>query len=155
MTTKSCSKCKKIKVLECFSIRDKAKGYYRSECKECVSISSRERYERDKSKYTSKSREYRKLHKIEVKNGLREWNLKTNFGMTIQNYEELLDKQNGTCDICNGINENGNRLSVDHDHNTGKIRSLLCSNCNLMIGNAREDVVVLNNAIEYIKKHNK
>lgn len=70
----------------------------------------------------------------------REWELKKNFGITESDYNELLIDQDGKCKICNQPErvklKNGNvkRLAVDHCHDTGKIRGLLCYACNIAIG---------------------
>ena len=79
--------------------------------------------------------------------------LKRNYNITLEEYDRLLDEQDGVCAICGGINSNGRRLSVDHDHDTGKIRGLLCGNCNVGIGHLQDDPEVLAAAIGYILKH--
>ncbi len=60
--------------------------------------------------------------------------LKTNFGITLEQYDQMFEKQNGVCAICNGINADGRRLAVDHSHETGKVRGLLCTRCNIGLG---------------------
>jgi DNA-binding transcriptional MerR regulator len=60
--------------------------------------------------------------------------LRQNFGLTIEQYADMLSEQDGVCAICHGINASGRRLAVDHDHVTGKIRGLLCSQCNTSLG---------------------
>lgn len=52
------------------------------------------------------------------------------FGMTPEQYQELLDVQDGVCAICEGVEPNGKRLAVDHCHLNGHVRGLLCSKCN-------------------------
>ena len=53
---------------------------------------------------------------------------------TKNDYDDLSALQNGVCAICGGENENGKSLSIDHDHETGKVRGLLCHRCNLWLG---------------------
>lgn len=68
-------------------------------------------------------------------------------------YDELLARQNGVCAICGSSHprrKQSTRFCVDHDHETGQVRGLLCGPCNTMIGLAREDIDVLNNAIIYL-----
>lgn len=81
------------------------------------------------------------------------YNIKRKYGISISEYEELLVKQNGVCAICKGTktssNKNG-RFCVDHDHETGKIRGLLCSNCNTALGLMKDDITRLARAIEYL-----
>lgn len=72
--------------------------------------------------------------------------------MTILQYEKILSSQNGLCALCGGP-PGQRRLAVDHDHQTGKVRALLCSNCNTGLGCFSEDVTLLQQAINYIMKY--
>ena len=65
-------------------------------------------------------------------------------------YEELLGEQAGACAICGLAETTGRRLAIDHDHKTGRIRGLLCSNCNRGIGHLKDDTRLLSKAIEYL-----
>lgn len=78
--------------------------------------------------------------------------LKRTYGITLEEYDKLFEEQKGVCWICQ--QESTERLCVDHAHDTGQIRGLLCRKCNLVIGNADEDVAVLNRAIDYLRKNN-
>jgi hypothetical protein len=81
--------------------------------------------------------------------------LKHNFNITRKEYLEMFTAQEGNCAICNKNQlDFTKRLSVDHCHTTGKIRQLLCSSCNSVLGFAKEDSTILQNAINYIEKHN-
>lgn len=60
--------------------------------------------------------------------------LKARYGITLEDYEALLVKQNGVCAICEEECKTGERLSVDHDHETGAVRGLLCRACNFRLG---------------------
>lgn len=75
---------------------------------------------------------------------------KKKFGITLEQYEELLTKQNHQCAICE--NTDTRRLAVDHCHTTGVVRGLLCSSCNISIGRFQDDVSRLERAISYLKK---
>lgn len=75
--------------------------------------------------------------------------------MTLEQYDQMFNEQNGCCDICNKTElEIKGPLVVDHNHKTGKIRSLLCNGCNSMIGYSRENINTLLAGINYLKKHN-
>lgn len=74
------------------------------------------------------------------------------YGLSPDQYDELSSQQGDKCVICGGINNNGKRLFVDHCHKTGKIRDLLCGNCNSGLGFFGDNPQVLANAIEYLKK---
>lgn len=60
--------------------------------------------------------------------------LKSRYGITLEDYEALLAKQNGVCAICEQPCKTGERLSVDHNHATGVVRGLLCRGCNFRLG---------------------
>jgi hypothetical protein len=73
------------------------------------------------------------------------------YGITLEQYNAMFANQNGCCLICNKhqkVLEKG--LAVDHCHTTGKVRGLLCSNCNLMLGLAKDKTEILSNAIRYL-----
>lgn len=73
------------------------------------------------------------------------------FGMSLEDYDILFEKQNGLCAIC-GVDDNygGKRFSVDHDHKTGVVRGLLCDNCNTGIGMFKDNPSLMLNAIKYL-----
>jgi hypothetical protein len=73
--------------------------------------------------------------------------LKKQYGITLNEYNEMYNKQEGKCLICNELFP---ILCIDHNHLTNKIRGLLCHQCNLMIGNSGENIKILENAILYI-----
>lgn len=71
------------------------------------------------------------------------------FGLSRKDYQILFEKQNGECLICN----KKSKLVVDHCHETGKIRGLLCSKCNCALGSFKDDITSLKNGINYLKKN--
>ena len=76
------------------------------------------------------------------------------FGLTLDDYNQMLESQNYRCAICGDEGNQENRfrkLSIDHDHKNGKVRGLLCSHCNFMLGQAKDDVEILQNAILYLE----
>ncbi len=83
----------------------------------------------------------------------RKQNLKRSYNMTLEDYDNLFNNQNGVCLICKNPETNGRRLSVDHDHKTGKIRGLLCQKCNTLLGCANDSIDILLKSIEYLRKH--
>lgn len=76
--------------------------------------------------------------------------LRKKYGITFQDYNEILRVQNGVCKVC-GRKPGKRRLHVDHNHKTGKVRGLLCGKCNLGIGYADEDINILKGMIEYLQ----
>ena len=91
---------------------------------------------------------YRKSHPEQIKKRHRKYILKKKYGITIEEYNKMLEKQAGVCAICH--EEKDETLAVDHDHKTGKIRGLLCFHCNHVVGFAKDNIEILNNVIEYL-----
>lgn len=77
--------------------------------------------------------------------------LTVKYGITNQDYSILLNNQNGVCAIC-GEDPGDRRLSIDHDHQTGRIRGLLCRNCNSGIGLLKDNAQILARASHYLTK---
>lgn len=126
MKTKVCSKCGLEKDIDEFSKHKSKRDGLRSYCKTCQS---------------RKNRNY--------KTG--DYFLVTRFGINHLDYNSLFNKQEGKCAICGTPQSNIKKsLAVDHDHKTGRIRGLLCSNCNVAIGLFKDDLEVLQKAIIYL-----
>lgn len=158
---KKCSKCKRDKSLEEFYNNKSAKDGKESWCKPCIKIFDhlkiknesserrKQRLERHK-KWREDNKEYRKSYRYQH-------NLLSNYGLSLDDYEELQKKQNFVCAICKkepiGKPPNG-KLHVDHCHETNRIRGLLCSNCNKGIGIFYENVDYLKSAINYLELNN-
>ena len=85
-------------------------------------------------------------------------NLQRRYGLSVDEYQTLLANQNFSCPICeveisDTIEYKGKRLvAVDHNHETGDVRGILCSMCNLMLGHARENTSILYRAIVYLSE---
>ena len=77
--------------------------------------------------------------------------------MSLEDFDQMLEEQGGVCAICSESRwdaaRNPEQPSVDHDHVTGKVRGLLCKHCNLILGYARDEAVILAKAIEYLDLH--
>lgn len=87
----------------------------------------------------------------------RRLHLKKKFGISLEMYDQLLDEQRHTCAICGRPEKTIIRgklvpLAVDHDHNTGSVRGLLCVPCNRGLGLFKDDLSILEKAIAYLKK---
>ena len=93
-----------------------------------------------------------------------DWNLRSKYGIGKEDYDLMLLEQGGTCKICNKeghVRKKGSRkgkagtpipLSVDHNHETGQIRGLLCLNCNTGIGHFKDSIVLIRKALEYLEE---
>lgn len=142
---KKCTKCGIEKQIDNFSIHTRSSGKisYRSQCKECVSKDNLKRY-------------YNKGGKEGQAHRSRKFNLKK-YGLTVEDYDNLFEEQEGKCLIC-GSKEAGRanvayRLFVDHCHSTGKVRGLLCHNCNAGLGHFKDSEELLNKAIRYLNEN--
>jgi hypothetical protein len=90
-------------------------------------------------------------------------NRKNKYGLTNGEleYEQLLTTQNGRCAICKTDKNNTTRsgkikkFNIDHCHKTNKVRALLCSFCNSLLGYVKDSIEILESAINYLKKHQK
>ena len=135
-TEYKCSKCKKLLPESDFSSRrnkrqNRPVQWY---CKKCAAASDKAR-----------------SHET-----IRRYGLKTNYGITPEHYNETLVKQEGGCAICRSATTGSKRSShfhVDHDHTTGKVRGLLCHQCNIGLGGFRDNIQSMKNAITYLEKH--
>jgi hypothetical protein len=79
--------------------------------------------------------------------------LKRTYGLTIETYYSMLLAQDHKCAICKDTLLEDKTTHVDHDHETGKIRDLLCQTCNRGIGSLKDDVHILESALAYLRKH--
>ncbi|QPZ53604.1 endonuclease VII [Pelagibacter phage HTVC100P] len=131
MQTIECKKCSDNLPLDNFYFNKNGKYKKQNVCKKCMNIYD---YKTDKNS-----------------------KLKRAYGITFDEYEELLSKQNKKCAIC-GIDNNGKyrnkprAFAVDHCHTKGKIRGLLCSDCNTGIGLLKDNINFLQSAINYLNK---
>ncbi len=132
---KICSKCKVEKPFDQFYIDRRSKTGYTSRCRGCANEASKDWYR--------KSPEYRQI--------IRNSGLKTRFGIDQDDYFQMLEDQGGVCYICEEKPEG--YLHVDHNHKTGEVRGLLCKSCNHGLGNFRDNIAFLKNAIKYLDKN--
>ena len=100
------------------------------------------RYEKKRGKRNSlKEREYQKKYRDNNKDKRKNVMLKIRFNLTLEEYNSMLEQQGGVCKLCGkeetarkNNSEEKRMLAVDHDHDTGKVRGLLCAKCNVQLG---------------------
>lgn len=124
-------------------------------------------YLKNKQKEIEYAANYRNENKEKIKKDRKDnpdkhknYNLKRDYGITVEDYNSLLEDQNFSCASC-GISttelENNNqwkrhhKLVVDHCHETGRIRGLLCNNCNTALGMVKESLAVLEGLKRYVE----
>ncbi len=134
-TLKRCSKCKKRKNVKEFTTSAKNKDGLYSYCHSCNRL---------------RLRQYKKQNPLRLRN----WQLKQKYNINLEMYEQLLKSQNKACAICKTKNPGtfkGKNFFVDHCHKTGKVRGLLCINCNKSLP-LIENKKLLNRAIRYLNE---
>lgn len=134
--TKKCSKCGKVKKLDLFykSLNGKyGRNHY---CIPCHKEYSAQLYKSNEA-FRKKRRAYQLEHK---------------YGMTEKIFDEMMVNQNDCCAICKKKFIKRRSVFIDHDHNNNKVRGLLCPSCNTMIGLAKENLDVLDEARDYLIK---
>ncbi len=173
---KTCSKCNVKKSLDSFSCRKLSKDgldywckcckrqyesekshkplydcNYKKTCSSCEVIKDAEDFYIDKRILDGLESLCKTCSKVKKRN----FEIKRQYGINQQEYEELLYKQNNQCAICSSSvpgSKRISRFSIDHCHKTGKIRGLLCNSCNNGLGRFKDNTTLLYKAINYLKE---
>ena len=133
---KTCSKCKEEKANSNFHISSKEKDGLQKQCKSCQSKRKKEWYKENKEKALNDNYKYK-------------------YGISLEEYSEKLREQNHKCKICKKDETEvfKQTLYVDHNHDTGEVRGLLCHPCNAGLGHFKEQEDLLEAAKQYIKEY--
>ncbi len=143
---KWCPTCETIKPLDQFGNNRTSFDKKQSVCKPCsVAAVTRSRHKDPTSHRRSSAAWARDNPERIFEQRLRK------YGITPADYEVLNVRAGGLCEICEGLNDNGQRLAVDHCHDEGHVRGLLCSKCNTGIGQFDHDESKLYAAIKYLQ----
>jgi len=141
---KICSKCKEIKLLNCFYNKNETSDKLTSWCKSCTLKNNKNWHDKNKERTRIWNKNY---------------SLMKEYGITLDQYEQMLKEQNGVCAICskkesafNHVTKRVWDLAVDHEHKTGKIRGLLCRRCNQTIGLLYDDISLIKQMAKYVEK---
>ncbi|SRR6266566_4063802 len=135
--TKQCSRCRDWLPFSAFSGHHTKKDGLNCYCRKCKVKNQRE------SRTPERSRQYK---------------LRSEFGITLKQYDRMLEAQGGVCAVCHQPEthpdnhskaKQARRLSIDHDHRTGDVRALLCSSCNVALGRMNEDPERIRALAEY------
>jgi hypothetical protein len=138
MLEKKCNRCNTIKPASEFYKNHRTKTGLFYTCISCCNLLDKER--------TSKNPFPKQI--TQFNRNLKKSGHSTS--ITLDHFTRLLETQDSKCKICK------DRLlqpHIDHDHTSGKIRSLICHHCNILIGMSRENTSILNSAIEYLEHH--
>ncbi|HEX7165502.1 MAG TPA: endonuclease VII domain-containing protein [Acidimicrobiales bacterium] len=163
---KTCVKCGETKPLDAFYRMAGMRDGYRNDCKACNLAAKAQRHRENPGparervrawqlanpdKVRAKQAEYRATGRKRVAD--RRSYLKRKYGITLEQYDELLAAQGGVCGICGAAPRDDISLHVDHDHGTGERRGLLCFRCNNALGDFADDSERLYAAVEYLADH--
>jgi hypothetical protein len=131
-TMRTCINCKESKSPADFYVRNKVKGHLSSTCKECDKARAKKRH-------------------LENPDRTKNNDLMRTYGITLEEHTRMFEEQNGVCYLCKKPGDGRwKKLCVDHDHETGKVRKLLCRSCNTALGQVGDSVDLLKSMIEYL-----
>jgi len=150
--TKICKVCGAEKVIDDFNTHYGKKDLHRNECIICQKKYAKAYYPTIAVESRKKGKIYHQNHKEESHG----WHLKRKFKISLDDYQKMLDVQGGKCKICGTDKPGGkyNHFSVDHDHKTGEVRSLLCTYCNHGLGRFMDSHSLLRQAAAYLESFN-
>ncbi|HEX2193006.1 MAG TPA: endonuclease VII domain-containing protein [Acidimicrobiales bacterium] len=161
---KRCRICNELKPLSDFYRAAGTRDGHRTECKQCNLAQQHERYLADPERAKARVKRWQqenadrvnaywreRRQEPEVKRRDRAGHLWRKFGITIAEYDAMLAAQGGVCAVCKRPPTPGISLHVDHDHETGRIRGLLCFRCNNALGDLEDDPALLRAAARYLE----
>jgi predicted secreted protein len=119
---------------------------YRAEHREKGLAYQRKWYAENRERIRARKAQWRAENPESLALYERRCNLKKKYGMSIEDYEKLAEIQGYRCLLC----REKTKLVVDHSHDTDQVRGLLCANCNLLLGHARDSIPILEAAIKYL-----
>ena len=152
-----CYTCSKEKEDTEYHVDKTRKTGRKGSCKECLNSYNKSNYSLEKGR--AKNKRWRELNKNKTKMFYRKWALKRQYGITLEEYDDMLKKQQGLCYLC-GLPETASKatkdgvknLAVDHCHKTGKVRKLLCTKCNTAIGLLNDDIGLVKRLAQYLEE---
>lgn len=147
-----CKRCGELRRYSGFYKAPDCKDGRRPVCKICIREQQKETYARNRKNRQQKQREWGAANR----DYQRENNLRKKYNIGVVEYEQMFVSQGGKCGVC-GLPEivcdkagKLKRLAVDHNHETGKIRGLLCQKCNQALGLLDENPVIIRSLADYI-----
>jgi Autographiviridae endonuclease VII len=161
--SKICRLCGLDTPLERFYRAAGTRDGLRSECKECNLAQRAARYRKNPKPYIERVRKWQRENPERLKARAdafresgkkrisdRKSHLKRKYGLTLEQYDEMHAAQDGVCAICRQPRPEDRSLHVDHDHDTGEIRGLLCFKCNNALGDFNDDHDLFQRAADYL-----
>jgi hypothetical protein len=166
---KTCAKCGETKELSEFYRQRRSAEGYGAYCKVCAKANAtasyavlkadpewratkaeacKAYYQENRDTVLAQAKEARRRPAAQRR--ARERAFQKAYGISLDDYEEMLAAQGNACAICREVCVTGRALAVDHDHETGQVRGLLCANCNRAIGMFQDDPDRLLDAATYL-----
>ena len=144
MSSKTCSQCKQNKPFDQFYISQRRSDGRQHRCKECSRVYTQEA-----------TQQWRKINSAASCASNKKTKLKMKYGLLQHDIEKLLEEQNGLCAICStpiSYSASSKKATphIDHDHETGIVRGLLCLTCNTGIGMFGDSILLLDQAKAYL-----
>jgi hypothetical protein len=161
---KWCNTCFELKSLEDFYRSAGMRDGHRNDCKSCNLAAKQARYDADPAKAIERVRVWQKANRDRVNESNRRLNstperkrkqrdsyYRRTFGMSADEFDAMLEAQGGVCALCGERPEREASLHVDHCHETGAVRGILCLSCNQGLGKFRESAELLERAAAYLR----
>ena len=163
---KTCKVCGIEKPLDDFYKMAQMRDGHRNDCKACNLAAKAARYRANPEptkarvrKWQAENRErvgeWRRLYAESGRKAenSRRYHLRKKYGLTVEEHDEMLAAQGGGCAICGRAPRPDISLHVDHDHETGAVRGLVCFRCNNALGDLNDDPALLDRAATYLHGH--
>jgi len=159
---KQCRRCKEIKPFTEYHRASRLPDGHQPVCKQCAKVIDKRKYEIHKDDYKPVAQaRYKRTREDHLKRG-HYYCVRTQFGLSADEYDQLVRSQGGCCAIC-GLAETSidpqrgtvRQLSLDHNHTTGRVRELLCGRCNRVLGMLHDDLHTIDRLYAYLVLHNK
>ena len=165
MFSKACRKCGSTKPLDEFYWDRAARDGHRPECKSCSAARRSAWYTANREREIGRVKEWQQANpervnenhrrnnaRPERKRAMRDAYYRRTFGISADEFDVLLEAQGGCCAICRGRPERASSLHLDHCHDTGAIRGVLCGRCNQGLGLFGDDAALLDAAVRYLRQ---
>lgn len=160
MTLLKCTKCGESfpATTEHFPADNRKRNGLSSWCRSCKAAICRQNYAAHREERLTRQKRYYWANRdqcVARERSQREERMErrrfTRYGLTPDAYADIVERQSGVCAICGSDGGGTASLHIDHDHNTGRVRGLLCSNCNRGIGHLQDAPGILAVAIAYLE----
>jgi len=154
MASKECNSCHEEKALEDFHKRSISPDGLAATCRPCANRKTTEwRKENPEKRASQRAIAKRRYHEEGRGKQTRDQRLQYRYGITEKDFEAMEEAVGGKCEICRQECSARELLSVDHDHQTGEVRGLLCHHCNTGLGHFQDCPDLLQEAIRYLGKN--